>query len=130
MSFRRQMQDNILHILTEKGEKLLSIAESEDEEYFQIGLVGELRNEIAYEFEDELNAVLTVRNKVKIDLNGLTFVASLGLRALIHAQQLIDSDPDGSMVIICDNNKYIRDVFEENGFTELFCINVCEEGIV
>lgn len=127
MDYTRKLLDDTLQISHENGDVIFSVKESVIENGMLFELSGELINEIAYEFEDELNAVLTVKPYVRIDLSKLNFISSTGLHTLIQAQQLVDGIKDGRMVI-CGVNPYIKEVFEQNGFTELFCFELPEEG--
>lgn len=125
MKYTRQMKNNALIISNENGEVIFSIMEKVLNDCMLFELSGELKNEIVYEFEDELNAVLTVQHRVRIDLSKLTFIASAGLHTLLHGQQFVDQTPDGNMVI-CGLNSNIAAVFEDNGFMELFQFEVSE----
>lgn len=96
MNYMRQMKDDTLVITGEDGEAVFSIREKILNDCMLFELSGELKNEIAYEFEDELEAVLTVQHRVRIDLSRVTFIASAGLHTLLHAQQFVDKTADGS----------------------------------
>ena len=119
MNYMRQIQGDTLVISGENGDRILSVREKKLDDCMLFELSGELKNEIAYEFEDELDAVLTVQHNIRIDLGGLTFIASAGLHTLLHAQQFVDKTSDGSL-IICGISGNVAEIFENNGFTELF----------
>lgn len=119
MNYMRQMKDDTLVITGEDGEAVFYIREKILNDCILFELSGELKNEIAYEFEDELEAVLTVQHRVRIDLSRVTFIASAGLHTLLHAQQFVDKTADGSMVI-CGLSSNAAETFENNGFMELF----------
>ena len=119
MGYIRRMDGDVLIISEENGDTILSVREKPTDGCMLFELAGELKNEIAYEFEDELEAVLTVLHNIRIDLSGVTFIASAGLHTLLRAQQLIDKTSDGSM-IISGMNDNVAEIFENNGFTELF----------
>ena len=65
----RRMNNNVLEICDESNNVILSIAEEvkEDNTMF-ISLRGEIVNEVAHEFEDEVMAALSVCKKLKIIL--------------------------------------------------------------
>lgn len=119
MNYKRSMEDDTLVISLENGTELLRIRELREAERMSFILSGELRNEIAYEFEDELTAVLTVCRNVRIDMSRLEFISSAGLRALLNAQHMAD-DTAGCRLVISGISDNVKKIFEENGFTELF----------
>ncbi len=123
MDYVRILENDTLNINDVSGNTILSIKETLAEGCVTFALSGALSNEIAYEFEDELNAVFSVSQNVKIDLSRLDFIASYGLNTLLKAQRHIETCPEGSMIIIGLNEK-IEQVFEENGFRELFDIRI------
>lgn len=128
MNYTRKMQDNALVISDESGNELLCIKETAENGCMNFCLVGELRNEIAYEFEDEITAVLTVCHSVRVDLSGLTFIASAGLFTLLHAQQITDKMTDGRLVI-SGISEQVMSAFESSGFVDLFEFDL-KEGAV
>lgn len=119
MNYTRSMENDTLVISLENGTELLRIRELREAERMSFILSGELRNEIAYEFEDELTAVLTVCRNVRIDMSRLEFISSAGLRALLNAQHMAD-DTAGCRLVISGISDNVKKIFEENGFTELF----------
>lgn len=129
MNYTRRMRGNELVIFDENGNELLCIKETAENGCMNFCLVGELRNEIAYEFEDELAAVLTVCHNVRIDLSGLTFIASAGLHTLLRTQQMTDKMPDGRL-IISGISEQVMTVFESSGFVDLFDFELKEGGAV
>ena len=128
MNYTRRMRGNALVISDESGKELLCIKETAENGCMNFSLVGELRNEIAYEFEDELCAVLTVCHNVRVDLSKLTFIASAGLHTLLHTQQMTDEMPDGKL-IISGISEQVMTVFESSGFVDLFEFDL-KEGAV
>lgn len=128
MNYKRSMEDDTLVISLENGTELLRIRELREAERMSFILSGELRNEIAYEFEDELTAVLTVCRNVRIDMSRLEFISSAGLRALLNAQHMAD-DTAGCRLIISGISDNVKKIFEENGFTELFEYETAEEDM-
>lgn len=119
MDYIRHMDGDVLVISEENGGTLLSVKETVLDGCMLFELTGELKNEIAYEFEDELDAVLTVQHNIRIDLSGVSFIASAGLHTLLRAQQFVDKTPDGSMIISGISGSVAK-MFEDNGFLELF----------
>ena len=128
MNYTRKMRGSELVISDESGKELLCIKETAENGCMNFCLVGELLNEIAYEFEDEISAVLTVCHNVRVDLSGLDFIASAGLHTLLHTQQTIDEMSDGKL-IISGISKQVMAAFESSGFVDLFEFDL-KEGAV
>ena len=92
-----------------------------DEDILKIKISGEIKNDVAHEFEDEIMAALTVCHKIELDFENVTYIASMALRSLLSAQQMIDEINDSQMVITHANSS-IMEIFDESGFTEILLI--------
>lgn len=119
MSMRR-MNGDILEVLSNE-EVMFSLHESMDNGTMNIKVVGEISNEVAHDFEDEVMAAFSVCNKVKIDFSETTYIASFVMRALLSVQQIIDDNPNASLVITRLSST-VRDIFEESGFVDILNI--------
>ncbi len=115
----RRMNNNVLEICDESNNVILSIAEEvkEDNTMF-ISLCGEIVNEVAHEFEDEVMAALSVCKKLKIDFSKVTYIASMALKSLLSVQQMIDEIDGASMILICVS-KEVMQIMKESGFSEI-----------
>lgn len=113
------MNNNVLEICDESNNVILSIAEEvkEDNTMF-ISLCGEIVNEVAHEFEDEVMAALSVCKKLKIDFSKVTYIASMALKSLLSVQQMIDEIDGASMILICVS-KEVMQIMKESGFSEI-----------
>ena len=114
----RRINNNELEIIGDNNEVILVIAETIDNGTMNMTLRGELRNETAHEFEDELMAALTVCNTIRLDFSDVTYVASMALSCLLAVQQIID-DTDNSRLVIVAVSKPVADMFDQLNFNEI-----------
>ncbi len=114
----RRINNNELEIIGDNDEVILVIAETIENGTMSMVLRGELRNETAHEFEDELMAALTVCNIIRLDLAGVTYVASMALRCLLAVQQIIDDTCDSRLIIVAPS-KPVADMFAQLKFDEI-----------
>ena len=56
--------------------------------------------------------------KILIDLEGLVYISSAGLRVLLSTAKLLEKD--GGELRICSLNDFVREVFEISGFSTIF----------
>ena len=117
----RRMNNNVLEICDEDSKAILSIAEELVEGKLKITLSGEIKNEVAHEFEDEVMAALSVCRNLIIDFKGVTYIASFALKSLLSIQQMIDEIENSSMVLI-HVSKEVMSIFKESGFLEILMI--------
>ena len=116
----REMVDGVLEILQD-GTRMLSIREQMKDDIFYIEAEGEIRNEAAHEFEDELMAVVSVCRKIRLDLSKITYLASGALRSLLSVQQIIDEQEDSELVLV-HVSEPVMEALKESGFDEILFI--------
>lgn len=117
----RRMNGDVLEIYDNKENVLMTLEESVKGNVFDIKVNGEIRNEVAHEFEDEIMAALSVCKNIEIDMSKTTYIASLTLKSLLSIQQIIDTMDDTSLVFY-NLSSQIKEIFEESGFIDIFCI--------
>ncbi|MBR6671201.1 MAG: STAS domain-containing protein [Ruminococcus sp.] len=116
----RRMNGDTLEILC--GEEVaLSLSEKMIENEMHIEISGEIRNEVAHEFEDELMAAFSVCKVVKVNMSKITYIASVAMRALLSVQQMIDEDDEATM-IITHISPEVKQIFEVSGFIDILNI--------
>lgn len=113
----RRMNGDTLEILNGDA-VVLSVCEKLEENEMHIAVAGEIKNEVAHEFEDELMAAFSVCNTVRLDLSQVTYIASLAMRALLSVQQIIDEN-DASSLVITKLSAEVREMFETSGFLDI-----------
>ena len=119
MSVRRIVKGDSLIIVDENDRPLLSIQEDIGEQEVKIVLKGEITFQVAHEFEDELISVASVCNSVTVDLSGVTFISSAGLKILLSVQQVMENKKKSSFQLKSLSSQLIS-TFQETGFSELF----------
>lgn len=117
----RRMNNNVLEICDEDENVILAIAEELVDGKLKITLSGEIKNEIAHEFEDEVMAALSVCPSLIIDFSKVTYIASFALKSLLSVQQMIDEMDNSSMVLIHVSEE-VMSIFKESGFSEILMI--------
>lgn len=118
--YNRIINNNILEIYD--GEKfLISFQESKENEFVCISIKGELSNNVAHEFEDEIMAVFSVCQKIRIDLAGVSYIASLAMQFLLSLQRMIDEN-ESAILMISSLNDTVRESFDEMGFLDILNI--------
>jgi anti-sigma B factor antagonist len=115
------MNENVLEICDDKDNVIFTIEEEMKEGSLIIKVAGDIKNEVAHDFEDEVIAALSVCNNIIINFEKVTYLSSAVLRSLLSAQRIIDDDDSASMII--ENvNSNIMNVFVESGFSDILCI--------
>ena len=116
----REMVDGVLEILLD-GTRVLCIREQMKDDIFYMEAEGEIRNEVAHEFEDELMAAVSVCRKIRLDLSKITYLASGALRSLLSVQQIID-EQEGAEMILVHVSEPVMEAIKESGFDEILFI--------
>lgn len=115
----RKVNGNALEIYDENNNFILSIDEKVSaDKCMLISLSGEIKNEVAHDFEDEIMAALSVCKKIEIDFEKVTYIASMALRSLLSVQQIIDEMNEAQM-ILKKISPEVMSVFKESGFSEI-----------
>lgn len=118
----RRMNGDILEVFAD-GVLVMSLSEKIKENEMLIEITGELRNDIAHEFEDELMAAFSVCRNIRLDLSGATYIASLSMRTLLSVQHLVDEKEDSSLVISGLSDE-IREIFSDAGFFDILTFDL------
>ena len=122
MGYLRQTGKDELIITDENGKDRLRIREKAEGRDMVFVLSGELKNEYSFEFEDELNAVLSVQPRIRIDMSSLSYIASDGLKAILDAQKTLRKEAGGNL-ILSGLSGQVLESFESSGFMPLFIIS-------
>ncbi len=119
MKYQRKVQPGQLILVDELGNDILRLVESVEENSVCIKLIGAIRNELAYDLEDELYAFILLHHRFILDFEEVTFIASTGLQLLLDFQKRIDKYPDGSLVLTSISGT-IEKTFLDTGYYDLF----------
>lgn len=114
----RHMNNDVLEICDENNELILSIEEKAIDNGIEIYLNGEIKNEVAHEFEDEVMAALSVCSVLVINFENVTYIASMALKSLLSIQQIID-ETEGARMVLTHIAPTVMEIFEESGFSEI-----------
>ena len=115
------MNDGVLEICDEEDSVIFSVSEEMIDESLVIKVSGEIINEVAHDFEDEVIAALSVCRSIIIDLSDVTYISSAVLKSLLSAQRIVDED-DSSQLLIKNVNSDVMKVFDESGFSDILSI--------
>ena len=120
----RRVNNNVLEICDENNEKILSIAEEMNNQgKMIITLDGEVRNEVAHEFEDEIMAALSVCKNIELNMKNVSYIASMALKCLLSIQQMID-EMNGSSMVLNNVSAEVMRILKESGFSEILEIEM------
>ena len=97
-----------------RGSHRLAIRSQRNGRVHVVQLIGELDMSSAKEFEDELKRVeATDAQEIIVDLSGLTFIGSDGLKVLIHANAR--SRDGGNRLMLVRGSDEVQSTFEMSG---------------
>lgn len=117
----RRMNNQVLEVCDSGGGVILSMAEELRDGVLCMELAGQLKNEAAHDFEDELMAALSVCGKLSLDFGQVTYIASMALASLLSIQQMID-EMDGAGMVLRNVRPEVMEVFQSSGFSEILQI--------
>lgn len=120
MKYRR-MNNDVLEICDEENNIIMSINEKFQDNVMNIKVVGQIKNEVAHDFEDEVMAALSVCKRIVLDFSEVTYIASMTLKVLLSAQRIIDESSDASLTLIHVKPEIMK-VFNESGFSDILMI--------
>ena len=84
-----------------------------------IEIVGRLDTTTAPSLENTINECITDTKNLILDLKGLEYVSSAGLRVLLGAQKKMQKIGSMKVINVCDN---VMEVFEITGFADILTI--------
>lgn len=101
------------------GKSHLKIAMSKDGAEYTFKLDGRLDTITSPDLEGRINEAVNDAKKLILDLAGLDYISSAGLRVLLGAAQAMEDKGD---MVVCNLTKSVMEVFELTGFSRLFNI--------
>lgn len=84
-----------------------------------LAVAGRLDTQSAPELEKEFDSIVAGLKELTFDMNGLEYVSSAGLRVILKAQKIMNTQ--GSMKLIGVNDS-IMEVFDITGFLDILTI--------
>jgi anti-sigma B factor antagonist len=82
-----------------------------------VSLAGRIDTVTSPRLEEELRSASQGVTKLRVDFKGIEYISSAGLRVLLAAQKLMDTQ--GGTMTIENVNDEIMDIFEMTGFTDV-----------
>lgn len=84
-----------------------------------IELSGELDTTSSIDFQKEIEGFLDDLHDLTIDMKGLEYITSAGLRVLLYIDQTMEDQGSLKVINVSDD---VMDVFEVSGFSEVLNI--------
>ena len=103
-----------------EGEKMSLTIDKTIGDEILVALTGRLDTASSPELEAELNELLPMKKPITIDMAGLDYISSAGLRVILMAQKQVNSN--ASSMKIVNVNEIIMEIFEMTGFVDILTI--------
>ena len=107
------------------GEKeVMTMAEASDEKSgrFLITLSGKMIHDAVPGFRDEVSALISMGEKITLNLEGLTDICSTGIKELIHIQKQLDEKNKNEVLLLTSVPEGIWNSMKAIGATDLLAI--------
>ena len=99
----------------------MEISQHQEGQVFVLALNGRFDAQSAGEVEESFMATMNDgANSVLVDMDGVEYVSSAGLRVLLATSKKLNAK--GGKLILCGLKPYVWEVFEVAGFTTIFKI--------
>ena len=119
MSFTTEMKEDQI-ILKENGETLCWMKETLSEDSVLVELGGKLRNDTAFVLLDELNALVSVKMDIVLNLEKVTYLSNAHIRAMLVVQRSVDQK--GKEMVLQMLSEQARAALDSVGAAALFDI--------
>lgn len=97
----------------------MKISKQQNGTSLTLALEGRLDTTTAPQLEAELRQALDGITQLTMDLGGLAYISSAGLRVLLFAQKQMNKQ--GEMKVT-NANEAVMEIFEVTGFSDILCI--------
>ena len=97
----------------------MNIEMKRNAEKLVVELTGRLDTQTAPELEKTLDAIFAGLKELVLDMTGIAYVSSAGLRVLLKAQKMMNKQ--GVMKVTGVNNE-VMEIFEITGFVDVLTI--------
>ena len=98
---------------------MLNITKQSENGKAVINLSGDLDTLTADELRNEVDGFLEGVTDMTLDLEGLDYITSAGLRVILDIQKTMDNQGEMRVLHVCED---VMDVFELSGFTKILTI--------
>jgi|GEM_PF-1342182 len=119
---KRKMDGDTI-CLMDGNTQVLSMQEVLDEEskVITVTVTGELKNDTAHDFGDELLALAGFGQDIRLSLEGVSYVSNMVMRTLLEVQKRLDKVGRGSLTLLKVDPAVLKSM-ESTGLTELLMI--------
>lgn len=100
-------------------EEIMNIEKKENGSTLNITVSGRLDTGTSPQLDAEIKQSILNVTRLVIDMTGLDYISSAGLRVLLSAQKIMNRQGE---MIVKGANESIMEVFEITGFTELLTL--------
>ena len=97
----------------------MTITVNEEKKALTVRLTGRLDTTTAPEAEEKLTALLDGMKDVTLDLNGLEYISSAGLRVLMTLHKKMNGQGRMQLTGV---NETVQEIFDLTGFSEILTI--------
>ena len=97
----------------------MNIAKTLEDKKLTISIDGRLDTSTAPELDEELKASLDGIEELVMDFTGMEYISSAGLRALLSAQKVMNTQGE---MIVTGANDTVMEIFDITGFTDILTI--------
>ena len=98
---------------------MLNITKTAEGSALNIALEGRLDTTTSPQLEEEMKASLDGVTALVLDLEGLEYISSAGLRVLLSAQKVMNKQGEMKLIHVSD---VINEIFEVTGFSDILNI--------
>ena len=98
---------------------MLNIVKSLEDLTLHISLEGRLDTTTASQLEEELKDSLSGVTRLVLDMSKLEYISSAGLRVLLSAQKVMNTQSEMKLLHV---NDVVMEIFEVTGFTDILTI--------
>ncbi|MCR5035417.1 MAG: STAS domain-containing protein [Clostridia bacterium] len=97
----------------------MNIAKKLEDKKLTISIDGRLDTSTAPELDEELKATLDGVEELVMDFSGMEYISSAGLRVLLSAQKVMNTQGE---MIVTGANDTVMEIFDITGFTDILTI--------
>ena len=84
-----------------------------------LAVAGRLDTQTAPELEKEIDGIISGLKELTLDMTGLEYVSSAGLRVILKAQKMMNAQGSMKLTGVSDN---VMEVFDITGFLDILTI--------
>lgn len=97
----------------------MNITKTLEDKKLTISIDGRLDTSTAPELDEELKASLDGVEELVMDFTGMEYISSAGLRVLLSAQKVMNTQGE---MIVTGANDTVMEIFDITGFTDILTI--------